>query len=91
MSTDPDPEADPREDAGGASGRPLGVRGSVFVVLTSQLAGLLAMLGVPIVLTRTLSRADFGLYQQFNLLLQTFSIFAIAGFPEALVFFVARK
>ena len=71
--------------------RELGVRGSVVVVLASQLAGIVAMVGVPIVLTRTLSRADYGLYQQFHLLLQTFLIFAVAGFPESLIYFVARK
>jgi O-antigen/teichoic acid export membrane protein len=69
----------------------LGVRDSVVVVLASQFVGVLALIGVPAVLVRTLDGEEFGLYYQFQLLLQTFLVFAIAGFPEALVYFVARK
>jgi O-antigen/teichoic acid export membrane protein len=69
----------------------LGVRDSVVVVMASQFVGVLALVGVPMVLIRTLSIADYGLYGQFQLLLQTFLIFGIAGFPEALVYFVARR
>lgn len=69
----------------------LGIRDSVVVVMGSQFVGVFALIGVPMVLVRTLSDSDFGLYYQFQLLLQTILIFAIAGFPEALVYFVARK
>lgn len=69
----------------------LGVRDSVVVVMASQLVGVLALVGVPMVLVRTLEKGEVGLYGQFQLLFQTFLIFAIAGFPEALVYFVARK
>ncbi len=69
----------------------LGVRDSVVVVMASQLFGILALVGVPLVLTNLLDPEVYGVYAQFQLLLQTFLIFAIAGFPEALVYFVARR
>jgi O-antigen/teichoic acid export membrane protein len=72
-------------------GGELGVRSSVVVVLLSQIVGVIALVGVPMILVRTLEKSDYGLYVQFQLLLQTFLIFAIAGFPEALVYFVARE
>jgi O-antigen/teichoic acid export membrane protein len=59
--------------------------------MASQFVGILALVGVPLLLANVLKPEDYGVYAQFQLLLQTFLIFAIAGFPEALVYFVARK
>ena len=60
------------------------------LVMASQVLGGGALILIPIFLTRALTMEDFGLYKQFQLLLQTLAVFIALGTPEALIYFVAR-